>query len=50
MGAGGQSWESSALYCSVRPAEEMFFCFFLVKENDTSNTKSESKETIYRNK
>ena len=22
VGAGGQSWESSALYCSVRPAEE----------------------------
>ena len=25
VGAGGQSWESSALYCSVRPAEETFF-------------------------
>ena len=22
VGAGGQSWVSSALYCSVRPAEE----------------------------
>ena len=26
VGAGGQSWVSSALYCSVRPAEGMRVC------------------------